>query len=89
VHEKLRDQGVVFIGLTPEPKESNSDSLAFLNDNKITWANGFGAQKTLAAYKTACYPSAWVVGRDGKVVWNRDAGQSIEDAIAAALKDKA
>ena len=78
----------MFIGLTPENESANSDSLAFLNDTKITWTNGFGAQKTLSAYKTACFPSAWVVGRDGKVVWNRESGQSIEDAIAAALKAK-
>lgn len=88
VHEKLRDQGVVFIGLTPESKDSNTDSMAFLNDTKITWPNGYGAQNTLSAFKTQCFPSAWVVGRDGKVVWNRDSSQSIEDAIDNALKAK-
>lgn len=88
MHEKFRDQGVVFIGLTPEPEDSNSNSLAFLNDTKITWANGYGAAETLEAFNTQCYPSAWVIGRDGKVVWNRDNSGSIEDAIARALREQ-
>jgi hypothetical protein len=86
VHQKFRDQGVVFIGLTPEPEDSNSESLRFLQNSRITWVNGYGAQKTLEAFSTQCFPSAWVIGRDGKVAWNRDDSKSIEDAIAKALK---
>lgn len=88
MHEKYRGQGVVFFGLTPEPEASNSNSRAFLQDTKITWANGYGATKTLEAFDTKCFPSAWVIGRDGKVTWNRDSRGSLESAIEAALNAK-
>ncbi|MBI5758463.1 MAG: hypothetical protein HZA46_08100 [Planctomycetales bacterium] len=88
MHENVKGEGVVFIGLTPESESANDDSRKFLTATGVTWPNAYGAGKTLEQFKAEYFPSVWVIGRDGKVVWNRDSGQSIEEAIAAALKAK-
>jgi thiol-disulfide isomerase/thioredoxin len=87
-HERFRDRGVVFIGLTPDGEEELPESRAFLQRTGITWPNGYGAIETLQAFLTdgGYFPSLWVIGRDRKVTWNRDSPGTLDEAIEKALK---
>lgn len=87
-YERFRERGVVFIGLTPDGEEELPESRAFVEKAGITWPNGYDAVETLQAFLTdgGIFPSLWVIGRDGKVTWNRDSPGTLEEAIEKALK---
>jgi peroxiredoxin len=87
LHERFRERGVVFIGLTPDSEADLPNVRRFLEKTGITWPNGYGAAGTLEKFLTdgGYFPSAWVVGADGKVVWNEDSPGPMADAIEQAL----
>ncbi|MFQ5732245.1 MAG: peroxiredoxin family protein [Planctomycetaceae bacterium] len=89
VHNRFQSRGVVFIGLTKENQASLAKVQGFLSEHGITWRNGYGATRSLARFQAQYIPAIWVVGRDGKVVWNRASRGSMEDAIEDALATEA
>jgi len=73
LQQKFASDGVQFFGLTAAGPQDKENILAWLDDRKVTWPNGFGqaAVDTLIAFEGDYLPGLWVVGRDGKVWWNR------------------
>lgn len=84
-HKQFKDRGVRFIGLTTEGVATEDRSEAFLADAGIEWPNGLGAIETLSELQAESIPSVWLVGRDGRIVWNMASETSLESAIEAAL----
>lgn len=76
---------MLFIGLTAEGSEENSKSEAFINRYGITWPNGYGAGDTIDALQVTGLPTVFVIGSDGKIVWRREMGGQLSDAIEQAL----
>ena len=85
LHKKYRDQGVQFLGLTMEGSAKLDDTRAVVEHSKLSWPNGYGAQETIAALGIKAIPTVFVVGRDGKIIWNSDRHGSLDDAIESAL----
>lgn len=86
MYEQFHDRGVEFIGLTSESEDSLSEVKQFLDDTGITWPNGYGARETLAGFEVTAIPAVWVIGPDGKVVWNKASSGTLEDGIRRALQ---
>ncbi len=90
LHRKYSDKGVVFIGLTNEGYETLPDTERFLKMAGIPWLNGYGANDTLDKLEVTGIPAIFVVGHDGKIVWNFDSpgdpNDGIDKALAAARK---
>jgi hypothetical protein len=76
---------VIFIGLTGDPGSKKEEMQQFLAETKITWPCGYGAVDTLMALKSEFIPQVWVVGTDGKILWNFDNEGSLDAAIENAL----
>ena len=57
----------------------------FVSEVGIEWPNGFGASQTLLEFQAEYIPSVWVIGTDGKIVWNHDSRGTLEDGIEQAL----
>jgi thiol-disulfide isomerase/thioredoxin len=87
VYERFRDQGVVFIGLTGEGEAALTESQQFIATAKIPWVNGYGAIETLTAFGSEYIPAVWVIGRDGKILWNSSLAyqESMDEALERAL----
>jgi peroxiredoxin len=87
-YRKYQGAGVLFVGLSPDSPARLDDCREFLTLHGITWANGLGAIETLEALLTdgAYFPAAWVIGADGKVIWNSDQREPLDAAIARALR---
>ena len=51
----------------------------------ITWPNGYGSFETLQSFGAEVIPRTWVVGADGKVVWNSASAGDLKDGIEKAL----
>jgi thiol-disulfide isomerase/thioredoxin len=85
LYHKFRGRGVVFIGLTREEEDVLPAIRDFLNDTGIPWRNGYGAAATLDQFRDIYIPTLWVIGVDGKVAWNLDSAQPLDEAIEAAL----
>lgn len=87
LHEKYRDKGVVFIGLTTEGAEHDEENRKFLEATKITWPNGYGAVETMIKLKADMIPQRWVIDRNNNLIWDEWAKESIESAIDRALAE--
>ena len=69
LQQKYAPRGVELIGLTEENSSTLDASIKFLEQGKITWRNGYGAGPTLGTLNFRGIPMAWVVDREGKIVW--------------------
>ena len=83
--ETYAEEDLLFIGLSPQGSDSRPQIEAWAKQLKIPWSLGFGAEKTLLALEVPGYPTTFVVGRDGKVVWHSFLGGSLDQAIRKAL----
>jgi thiol-disulfide isomerase/thioredoxin len=84
-YNTYRKQGVVFIGLTSDSGDKLPQMKEFLTETNITWPCGYGAADTLMALGVESIPQVWVVGADGKILWNLDEGGKLETAVEDAL----
>lgn len=87
LHHKYKDRGVLFIGLTTESSGELREIRKFLDRFGITWPNGYGADHTLDELGVEGIPRVWVVGKDGKVLWEDGLDGTVEQAIEMALAD--
>lgn len=78
---------VDFVALSPDPVSTEEQVQEFIDTNQITYPVGFGAQETLNGFEVRGYPSLWLVGADGTVLWNLASRheQTLEEAIEASL----
>jgi thiol-disulfide isomerase/thioredoxin len=96
LHEKYKDRGVRFLGLTTEGGDPESLQLTreCVESLQIPWANGYAAIKTLTDLSADSIPQLWVVDRQNRIVfhhigWDSNSSHEIEQAILAALGDSA
>lgn len=86
LEQKFSSEGVRFFGITAAGPQQEADILEWLDVREITWPNGFGASAvdTLIAFDGEAIPAMWIIGRDGKVWWNR--GMTEQESMAEALE---
>jgi len=84
-YEKFQGRDVRFIGLTKEETDEVEKTQAALRDAQIPWPNGYGAGATIDALRVHEIPTLFVVGRDGRIVWNSGSAGSLDEAIESAL----
>lgn len=94
VQAKQRYDGrdVVFLGITSAEVE---EARGYVDDAHLSWPNAYGAGTTIDALQ-ANAPTIFVVGADGRVLWNdgraryrhevAHLGEQLEAAIEAALQ---
>lgn len=94
LQRKFKPQGVVFVGITTDGHErQESDAQAeqvaalkrYLKKYGADWPIAYGAVSTMMAFKAEYIPGYWVIGRNGKVVYNKASETTIEAAIDSAL----
>ncbi len=89
IYDEYQSKGVVFVGMTSDDSESVKNVEKFLDKYKVEWPNAYGAANALMSFKAEYFPAYWLIGRDGKVVWNKSLQgrvtiqSAIEDALAA------
>lgn len=88
LEKKYRDQEVAFIAFTPDGRESLLSSQEWLKAQGVTWPSGIDASATIEKLRAPGFPMTYVIGRDGKIVWNSDVPGDIVAAIDAALERK-
>jgi thiol-disulfide isomerase/thioredoxin len=78
-------RGVKFLGLTSMDQEFLARSEAFIAEEEIPWPQAYGAVEPLSALEATFIPQFWIVGRDGKIVWDVRSQESVEQALDRAL----
>ena len=88
LYEKYGERDdVVFIGLADIPT-TRQEVEAFVGKYGIAWPSAYGpADETFFGFDAKAFPAYWIIGRDGKVVWNTDSShkQSMADALEQAV----
>ncbi len=86
LHKKYGDR-VSFVALSPDPASDVSKVEEFVAKNELKYPVGYGAVDSLMGFEAKAFPAIWVVGGDGKVLWNRslEGEQTLDEAIAGAL----
>ncbi len=91
VYEQVHSLGVEFVGLTSEDESRRERIEKWIEETGIPWPNGYGADAdaTLQAYRVHAIPMVWVVGKDGRIAWNRsyESSESLQKAIEQALRE--
>lgn len=82
MEQKYEGKGVIFIGLTSDRKDSLPQIEAFIEKAKMKFPNGYGALKTVQQTRAEVLPALWVIGPDGRVLWNGDRAREKEPADA-------
>jgi thiol-disulfide isomerase/thioredoxin len=91
IYNKYHDKGVVFVGMTFDDGEQVKNVQRFLDKYNVKWPNAYGARETLLSFEAEYFPGYWLIGRDGKVVWNKSLQgkvpieSAIDEALAAAV----
>lgn len=86
VYEKYADQGVEFVGLTPEGAEDRAAIEAFIGTVEgFTWPVGYGTTPTLDMLGVSVLPTMVVFGKDGKAQWSSTSTDGLEAALDEAL----
>lgn len=81
MQNKYKDK-VTFIGITDEAK---ADVEGFVKENKMNYIIAADSDAG-GAYGVHSIPKAFVVGKDGKVIWQGHPMSGLEEAVAKALK---
>lgn len=91
LYDEYHSKGVVFVGMTSDDSENVKNVEKFLDKYKVEWPNAYGATGALMAFNAEYFPGYWLIGRDGKVVWNKalQGRVPIQTAIEKALAAKA
>jgi cytochrome c biogenesis protein CcmG/thiol:disulfide interchange protein DsbE len=73
------------LGMTAEPERALPKTKQFLEDQEVPWPVVYGAEESMIAWGVEGIPETWLIGPDGKVLWNAASNESLTDAIDAAL----
>ncbi len=89
LHEKYKDRGLQVLGVNPVDIKRLDKMPSFLEYNAIKYPICMVAYEIPTAYNVTVYPTFYVVGRDGKVVFstvgfNKD---TTEKELAKAIED--
>lgn len=85
LHEEYQEQGVEFVGITYEPPQRLAEVQEFLKNTGITWLNGYGAVQTFQDWNVQAVPCVWIIDSHGRILWNVNSPQPLEQAIPLAL----
>jgi len=85
IHDEYADRGVKFVALTDEGAEAIDGIEEFAAKLNVPWPIGYGASATTKQFEIPGYPTTFVIGRNGKVVWNSFEMGSLDGAIRKAL----
>jgi len=80
--KKYKDQGVTFISLTNEPRETVEP---FVKQMEMAYPIG-GGSPSGRAYKVRGIPHVFVIDRSGKVAWEGHPMQNLEEVIQKQLQ---
>lgn len=85
LHDQYAPRGVKFVALTDESDDSLDEIHRFVEKLDVPWPIGYGAGATIRKLKVPGYPTTFLIGRSGKVVWNSFETGTLEGAIRNAL----
>ena len=71
--------------MTPEDSSSLPQTEAFIDDLQIPWPVGYGASGMMDALQVVGFPTKFVVGADGVLLWAGHPTSGLDDAIEQAL----
>ncbi|MCA9038890.1 MAG: TlpA family protein disulfide reductase [Planctomycetaceae bacterium] len=82
---------VQFIGLTAEGPDQLEAINEFISENAVEWPTGYGpdAVETIIGFESNLIPEIFIIGPEGKVVWNHNTETSIVDGLELALQNSA
>lgn len=85
IHDEYADRGVKFVALTDQTADALESIESFATKLKVPWPIGYGADETTKKFEIPGYPTTFVIGRNGKVVWNSFETGTLDGAIRKAL----
>lgn len=87
LHDRYADRGVKFLGLTSEDSRTLPRSQQFVDEEHLPWPQGYGANPMLDPLRVDTIPQVWIVGRNGRIVWDMTDREPIEVALDRLLAE--
>lgn len=94
MYEKYKDKGVQIVGISLDRPGQTEALAAFIKENKMTWLQTYSGKAddpTARRYGVDSIPAVWVVGKDGKIIFDGSEQTPPEETFAGVAKviDKA
>ena len=71
LHERYADQGLKMIGIDPYDTKEEDQIDEFLAKRGVTYTVLLGGKETAKEYHVSGYPTLYIVGKDGKIVFTQ------------------
>jgi peroxiredoxin len=87
LHERYADQGLKMIGIDPYDTKEDDKIDEFLAKRGVTYTVLLGGKDVAKAYRVSGYPTMYVIGKDGKIVFNQIGyGEGTEAELEEVIK---
>ena len=88
LNERFKPEGLVMIGLTPEPADGGRLERVVKTFEGMTWPIGYGAARVFGSMGIVGTPTYILFDGTGRSVWGGHSLAGVEDAIVAAMARK-
>lgn len=87
LHERYADKGLKMIGIDPYDTKEEDQIDEFLAKRGVTYTVLLGGKETAKEYHVSGYPTLYIVGKDGKIVFTQVGyGKGTEEELEEVIK---
>ncbi len=87
LHERYGEKGLVMVGIDPYDTKEEDQIDEFLAKRGVTYTVLLGGKDTAKAYRVSGYPTLYIVGKDGNIVFTQVGyGKGTEEELEEVIK---
>lgn len=83
------NEEIVFVSINGRDDPTKEQLKSFLHNRKIDLNSAYFGETVANAYNVKAYPSIYIIGKDGKIIYNLDGyTSSLKNDLTTAIKGK-
>ncbi len=88
LHEKYKDKELNIIGINPYDTKEKDDIDVFLAKRGVSYTILLGGKEVAKEYHVSGYPTMYLIGKDGKIIFSQVGyAKSVDEVLEALIKE--